>query len=275
MTSRGETARVVKTLPRRPNTDQDGYALLLIIFFTAVLLLTAATATPNILFQGRREKENELIWRGKQYERGIRLFYMKNGRLPNSIEELTKSNGTLRFMRKAYKDPMNNDDGSWRLIYVGAAGELIGSTRPAAYFKIGVPGGIRFNPASSQTASANGTQGAIGPQLPNAASPSVQNSGEIVPGGEIFGGKIIGVGSKIDKGSIIWWDGAKNYLQFEFVWDPSKYGMGVNPARLATAVPDAGQQPQPAPPLPQSQTDQPRFPNAVRNPPDPASTPQP
>ena len=33
-------------------------------------------------------------------------------------------------MRQAYKDPMNGEDGSWRLIYVGPAGQLIGSLKP-------------------------------------------------------------------------------------------------------------------------------------------------
>jgi hypothetical protein len=37
----------------------------------------------------------------------------------------------------------------------------------------------------------------------------------------IIGGNIIGVGSKINKKSIIWYDKAKNYRQFEFIWDPS------------------------------------------------------
>src|SRR5262249_25377634 len=39
---------------------------------------------------------------------------------------------------------------------------------------------------------------------------------------EVIGGNIIGVGSKINQSSIIWYDKAKNYRQFEFVWDPSK-----------------------------------------------------
>jgi hypothetical protein len=253
MISGGRTARAVPCQLRHPNARQEGYALLLIIFFTTVLLLTAAAATPRILLQGRREKEEEMIWRGKQYERGIRLFYMKNHRLPNSIEELTQSNGAARFMRRAYKDPLNQADGSWRLIYVGPLGELIVSTRPGDFFKIGVPGGIRSSSPAGSTQNASAT----GAQLTSAASPSEQNSGQIAPQGDVFGGKIIGVGSKIDQRSIIWWDGAKNYLQFEFVWDPSKYGMGVNPARLVNDVPQAEQ----------SQTDAPaRFPNALRNP---------
>jgi hypothetical protein len=274
MICRGQAARVVKSFPERPSAHEDGYALLLVMFFSAMLLLAAATATPNLILQGRREKELEMIWRGKQYERGIGLFYVKNHRLPNSIEELTNSNGSLRFMRKAYKDPMNNEDGSWRLIYVGSAGELIGSTRPAAFFTIAVPGGIRSSSASSESQSASATGGGGAPQLTSAATQAVSNSAEIAPGGEIFGGKIIGVGSKIDKRSIIWWTGAKNYLQFEFVWDPSKYGMGVNPARLSGATPE-GPQPQPQSGPQQPQTDQQRFPNAFRNPPDAPSNPQP
>jgi hypothetical protein len=38
----------------------------------------------------------------------------------------------------------------------------------------------------------------------------------------IIGGNIIGVGSKINKHSIKVYEKAKNYLVFEFVWDPSK-----------------------------------------------------
>jgi hypothetical protein len=37
----------------------------------------------------------------------------------------------------------------------------------------------------------------------------------------IVGGNIIGVGSKVNKESILWYDKATNYRQFEFVWDPT------------------------------------------------------
>jgi hypothetical protein len=43
----------------------------------------------------------------------------------------------------------------------------------------------------------------------------------------IIGGNIIGVGSKVDKRSIIIYEKAKNYRLFEFVWDPSKDVMAV------------------------------------------------
>ena len=37
----------------------------------------------------------------------------------------------LHFLRQAYKDPTNPADGSWRFIYVNAAGQIIGSTKYA------------------------------------------------------------------------------------------------------------------------------------------------
>jgi hypothetical protein len=38
----------------------------------------------------------------------------------------------------------------------------------------------------------------------------------------IIGGNIIGVGSKVNKKSFMVYEKAKNYREFEFIWDPSK-----------------------------------------------------
>src|SRR5713101_3428295 len=102
-----------------PRHSESGYALLMVVFFAAVMLISVAVAAPNLLTQDKREKEDELIWRGGQYARAVRFYYRKNGRFPQSLEELTQAHNQIRFLRKPYKDPMNNEDGSWRLIYVG------------------------------------------------------------------------------------------------------------------------------------------------------------
>src|ERR1700721_2707560 len=116
-----------KPLTRSPR-NQGGYALLLVVFLTALLVVGTMSIGLRILTEGKREKEKEMIWRGQQYTRGIKLYYRKLGRFPNSLDDLTKPKiGNIRFMRQAYKDPMNKEDGSWRLIYVGPAGNLIGS----------------------------------------------------------------------------------------------------------------------------------------------------
>ena len=138
---------------------QGGYALLLVVFLLALLVVGTMSISLRVLTQGQREKEQEMIWRGKQYTRGIKLYYRKLGRFPNSMDDLVKPKvGNLRFMRQAYKDPMNKEDGSWRLIYVGPAGNLIGSLKPPQ-------GGIQMPVAGGQAGGATGsTFGSFGSQ---------------------------------------------------------------------------------------------------------------
>ena len=252
---------------------QSGFAILMVMLMTTLVLIAAIVAAPYVRTEGRREKEEEMIWRGKQYVRGIKLYYRKTGRFPTSVEDLTKPKlGSLRFMRQAYKDPMNKEDGSWRFIYVGPAGQLIGSLKPPQTFQMpgangaqpGTPAGQNppqavsfgasgFGPSPSQgQPGAQGQQGAQGtnqnatnpgqpgsgqtgsgsqPPGSNSAAPNAaaddaaanaNPSGLISAGNTLMGGNIIGVGSKVNKRSVIVYDKAKNYRLFEFVWNPSK-----------------------------------------------------
>jgi hypothetical protein len=230
----------------------SGYALMMVVFFTALLLVATMVAAPRILVEGKREKEQEMIWRGKQYVRGVKLYYRKMGRFPTSIDDLTKpKTGSLRFMRQAYKDPMNNADGTWRLIYVGPAGQLIGSLKPPQTLHLPGAGGGLGTPASTlATNSAQKTGEQAKPQtgtqngVPTGTQTEAQPDGTPPAGTDattspadamstpqaitpteaptIIGGNIIGVGSKIAAPSVIVYDKAKNYRLFEFIWDPSK-----------------------------------------------------
>ncbi len=111
--------------------NEGGYALLLAVFLATLLLLSTMVAAPSVRTERQREKEEEMIWRGKQYVRAIKLYYRKNGKFPTTINDLTEPKmGSLRYLRQAYKDPMNKEDGAWRLIFVGPAGQLIGSFKP-------------------------------------------------------------------------------------------------------------------------------------------------
>src|SRR6266576_126644 len=165
----------------RPQTvgkrSERGYALLVVIFLVTLLLLSTMVVATNILTEGRREKEKEMIWRGNQYVRGVKLHFRKTGRFPTSLDDLTKPKlGSLRFMRQAYKDPMNKEDGSWRCIYVGPAGQLIGSLKPRPLLTMptGIPGTSQIGtPAAGMNGpSMNGqtgtTQGAGGATFGNA-----------------------------------------------------------------------------------------------------------
>src|ERR1700730_1904635 len=145
-----------RTRYRAPSRE-DGYALMMVVFFTALMLVAAMVAAPRILLEGKREKEKEMIWRGHQYVRGVKLYYRKMGRFPTSIDDLTKpKTGSLRFMRQAYKDPMNGEDGSWRLIYVGPAGQLIGSLKPPQSLQLPKAAGLG-TPASTVATNSSGS----------------------------------------------------------------------------------------------------------------------
>ena len=260
----------------RPKTagkrSERGYALLVVIFLVTLLLISTTLVAPNILTEGRREKEKDMIWRGKQYTRGVKLYYRKMGRFPTSLDDLTKPKlGSLRFMRQAYKDPMNKEDGSWRFIYVGPAGQLIGSLKPRQNLQlpqaggIGTPAGALNGPGGPGQPGAFGQIGGIGQPnaggqpgqsgTPPAGSASGTNppattgtpvsadqgdaGSQAIPTGDtptIIGGNIIGVGSKVNKSSIIIYDKAKNYRLFEFIWDPSKDNFGVGQPGMQTGT---------------------------------------
>src|SRR5271154_2723421 len=142
---------------------QRGYALLVIMFAVAMLAATVMTVAPNILTEGRREKEQEMIWRGKQYARAVKLYNTKLGHYPTSLDDLTQpKTGSIRFMRQAYKDPMNKEDGSWRLIYIGPAGQLIGSLKPPENLQQPGTGGLGTSAAAVASASGQSSSASSG-----------------------------------------------------------------------------------------------------------------
>jgi hypothetical protein len=111
---------------------QRGYAYLMALFMIVTTIIASQVAMKNILTEGRREREADMIWRGQQFVRAIRLYYLKTGHYPSSLDDLKKGMPELHFLRyAAYKDPMKKDDGAWRFIYVNAAGQIIGSVKYA------------------------------------------------------------------------------------------------------------------------------------------------
>ena len=189
--------------------------------------------------------------------RSIKLYYRKNGRFPAQLEDLYKpKTGNLRFLRQPYKDPMNKEDGAWRLIYVGPAGQLIGSLKPRTNLQLPVAGtpaggatagsgtaagagttGAGANAGGTQggTTGTGGAAGGTGTPTPGSGTPGQGgtpgdaqsgDSSALPPGNvdspTVFGGRIIGIGSKIDRRSVIVFDKAKNYRLYEFIWDPAK-----------------------------------------------------
>ena len=262
-------------IPAKRRREQAGYTLLLVVFLVATMIIVAASAAPNVLTQGRREKEAELIWRGQQYQRAIGLYYRKFGKYPTKVEDLTRQTNGVRFLRKAYTDPMNKDDGSWRFIYVGPNGQLIGSLRQTSLLQtaLSTPGlggaltlGGGLQPvlppgAATGMNQAPGT-GQTGQQTNTASTANPLESQPQPLDGTVLGGNIIGVGSKIKKPSMRVYLGGDTYQQWEFIWNPTgqmalpgqtPVNPNVNPTSAPTgANPNSpeGQQPQQSPQTP-------------------------
>jgi type II secretory pathway pseudopilin PulG len=108
--------RVKSTRSRsRRQSSESGYVLLAVMLAFTLLLIALSAGVLRLGQQIKREKEEELIHRGKDYATAVKRYVHKNGgRFPLSIEQLEDTNH-VRFLRKRYKDPMTGED-DWRLV---------------------------------------------------------------------------------------------------------------------------------------------------------------
>jgi len=101
-----------------------------VLAMVAIMTFALMLAMPSWRYIVRDDKEQELIFRGKQISAAIARFQRKNGNaLPTSVDQLVKG----KFLRRAYKDPLTKD-GKWRFIRPGEV--LPGRPGPG-----GLPGG--------------------------------------------------------------------------------------------------------------------------------------
>jgi type II secretory pathway pseudopilin PulG len=262
-------------IPEMRRRKQAGYTMLMVVFMAATMLILAAAAAPNLLTQGRREKEDEMVWRGQQYARAIGLYYKKFGKYPTKVDDLVRETNGVRFLRHAYTDPMNKEDGSWRFIYSGPNGQLIGSLHQTSLLQnalstpglngvLSMGGGLQPLSPPGTTMGANqppGT-GQAGQQTNPATTANPLESQPQPFQGAVLGGNIAGVGSKIKKHSIRVYLGGDTYEQWEFIWNPTVQiavpgQTPLNPNASPTNAPNGtnpnnqdGQQPQQPPQTP-------------------------
>ena len=97
------------------NYKQTGLAYLAVLFLVAAIALSMAVVTQNQDTQLKREKEQDWLYVGKQYERAIASYYQlsPNGlkALPNNVDDLLTDKrfvAPVHHLRKAYLDPLTN-----------------------------------------------------------------------------------------------------------------------------------------------------------------------
>jgi type II secretory pathway pseudopilin PulG len=106
----------VLSLSKSQQRAEQGYILLTLLLIVSLMIIATAVIVPSIAFEIRREREMELVHRGVQYTRAIRLFSKRNGRYPSRPEELLGQQD-VRYIRKLYKDPITGKD--FRLLHLG------------------------------------------------------------------------------------------------------------------------------------------------------------
>jgi type II secretory pathway pseudopilin PulG len=158
----------------------------------AVMSVLMAALLPAWRHQAQREKEAELVFRGEQYVRAIRLWEMKMGpgSRPPNFDILVQQ----KYLRKKYKDPMT-EDGEFQPLYIG-------TNLPA-------PGG---RGAGGRGPGGPAPAGRAG--MPPAAQQPPQPSGV----GGLTGGGILGVASKSKESSILIYKGRSHYNEWTFVY---------------------------------------------------------
>jgi type II secretory pathway pseudopilin PulG len=91
---------------------KKGYLMIILMLAVFAISIGLLVALPVWQTDVRREKEEELIFRGKQYVEAVRLYVLKNpGRFPSSLKELLDK----KCIRKLYRDPMT-ESGEWNVI---------------------------------------------------------------------------------------------------------------------------------------------------------------
>jgi type II secretory pathway pseudopilin PulG len=223
--------------------SERGYIMLTLLLMIALMTIFAAAILPEITFEIKRDREEEMIHRGVQYSRAIRAYYKKFGRYPAKIEDLENTN-QLRFLRKRYKDPLTNKD--FRLLHFGEAklalnamgmiagaspisstGPLTGapgfSQGPASTGNKAFPSNSGFGQTQNQPASGDASQtGSDAGDSNSSGTASENSSGSGGLGNVTFGGApIVGVASLSKNPTIRIFDKKKKYNEWQFVYDPT------------------------------------------------------
>ena len=183
-------------------------ALLVAMSIMAVMMTVAMPVWKHNI---QREKEEELVFRGKQYVHAIQLYGLKFANTqPPSVDALVEQ----RFLRKKYKDPITNQD--FDLVRANQA------PQPGAGGQGGAATPGRGGALPGPTPGAGGTGSAApGPQR------GISQIGS--PGANPVGG-IVGVSSKSKDKSIRLYNGRSHYNEWVFVYQPQVQAPGAGGA---------------------------------------------
>ena len=188
----------------------------------AVMAVLMSVALPVWRHEMQREKEEELVFRGQQYVRAIRLYQAKTQTLPPSIDVLVQG----RYIRKKFKDPISGED----FLPIGAAGSIPGQGGQTVPLGRSTPGGPTAQGGQTAPGAQSGQTGQSG--RPTSAGSGTGSSAGSGPGsratqptsafgttdGGVVQGGMMGVVSKSKDESIRLYQGRNHYNEWPFLF---------------------------------------------------------
>ncbi len=189
--------------PLSAPSDASGYAMAVLLVGLAVMLTLMTMAMPVWRQQARREREEELLFRLKQYAHALALYQRRvPGASPADLDVLVKE----RYLRRKYKDPVTGKD--FAILRVGQVSPGMTTPLPgqvgAGAPTTGAPGG----PSSQPTGGTPGRSSGFG-QSPMGTMNQPGSPGAMVTG------PIRGVVSTSKESSLRIWKGRTQYDQWE------------------------------------------------------------
>ena len=180
--------------------NERGYAMAALLVALAVIGVIIGMAMPVWRTVVQREREEELIFRGRQYARAIQLFQRKYANAyPPNVDVFVEQ----RFLRKKYKDPVSKE-GEFQILYQSTLAQ-----RPGG---VGAQAGVSAMDSTGAGQSGAAAGSSFGTQV---AGPQ---------------GGVVGVASKNKERSIRVYNGRSAYSEWQFVWVPATTTPRTGPA---------------------------------------------
>jgi type II secretory pathway pseudopilin PulG len=227
--------------PVRPRSS-SGFTLVGVVVAIAVLVILIAAVGPSIATIVQRDKETELIFRGKQYARAIVGFQRRYGRYPNELKELFANRP--RTIRQLWREPLCNCEEGWQVIIAGSPEAVPmgqGPMPPGG----GLPGsGFRRTPSSGNQppSTYTGLQPTPPPFLGDGGAPTPTPSSSIFGSGQTKTiGPIIGVRAKKRMRAVRKWRDREFTDEWRFIAgdadNDQQQGFDPNTLRVRTPFP--------------------------------------
>jgi type II secretory pathway pseudopilin PulG len=234
---------------QKRQAQERGYILLTLMLVVALLSFGMLAQIQSIGFRIKRDREEEMIHRGVQYSRAVRLFFRHFKRYPASVAELESTNN-YRCLRKRYKDPITGKD--FKPVYLtefqaslpvapAARNAAPEPATPLLQVRHDIPresdGGVFPEKTNSNSGGSNGSDSpaaASNPDPAAASNPDPAAAGKPDPDDDethgappLHGVPIVGVVSRSEAKSIREFASKDHYNQWLFIFNPGNGTAGL------------------------------------------------